>query len=252
MTQSLTSISNIKLIRRCGRVLIGVFVIFVIANMFPLSLRSSGWGFGLSNNIVDSASLALVGLGLLRYSVWLDLQAIRALDSNPQISLSPSETQNKSDKSKKIEIANHVKTESKIRRLALVGAIGLVLLATWQMPLFLMGIDMITDQNVSVSSRTDGQVKEVEQRIQGAPDQVIDAEWKKFQATLAPTFSTADLDTASKRKQLLKALKTKSQQEQLGIEQQVSGARWNLTRNALRVFLIAITYAWGFYGINKL
>ena len=252
MTQSLTSISNIKLIRRCGRVLIGVFVLFVATNIFPLHPKSPDWGFGLSNNIVDAAALALVGMGLLRYSAWLDLQAVNALVSNPQISLSPSEIDNRYDNPRRIAIANSMKTESKIRRLALVGAMGLALLAAWQIPLFLMGIDIITDQNVSVSSRTDGQFKEVEQRIQGAPDQVIDAEWKKLQAALAPTISTADLDTAAKRKQLLTAFKTKSQQARLGIDQQVSGARWNLIRNALRVFLVAITYAWGFYGINKL
>lgn len=252
MTQSIASISNIKLMRRCGRVLIGVFILFVATNIFPLNLRSPDWGLSLSNIIVDSAALALVGICLLRYSVWLDLQAIKASDTNPQILLSSSETQNRSANSKKKEKANQNKIEFKIRRLALVGAIGLVLLAAWQIVLFLTGIDIITDQNMSVSSRSDRQVKEVEQRIQGAPDQVIDAEWKKFQATLAPTFSTAELNTAAKRKQLLKDFKTKSQQARLGIEQQVSGARWNLTLNTLRVFLIAITYAWGFYGINKL
>ena len=252
MTQSFTSISNIKLIRRCGRVLIGVFVLFVATNIFPLNLKSPDWGFGLSNNIVDSAALALVGIGLLRYSAWLDLQAIKESGSNSQITVNTSENQKRLDNSEKIAIANQIKTEYKIRRLALVGAISLVLLAAWQIPLFLMGINLITDQNVSVSNRSVSQYNDVEQRIQSAPNQMIDAEWKKFQATLAPTLSTADLDTAAKRKQILKALKTQSQQSRLGIEQQVSGARWNLMRNAMRAFLIAITYAWGFYGINKL
>ncbi len=252
MTQSIASISNINLMRRSGRVLIGVFLLFVATNIFPLNLRSPDWGIGLSNIIVNSAALALVGICLLRYSVWLDLQVIKESGGIPQSSPSPSEIPRRSDNSKKKAIANQNKSEFKIRRLALVGAIGLVLLATGQIPLFLTGIDIITDQNMSVSSRSDRQVKEVEQRIQGAPDQVIDAEWKKFQATLAPTFSTPEPNTAAKRKQLLKDFKTKSQQARLGIEQQVLAARWNLTLNTLRVFLVAITYAWGFYGVNKL
>lgn len=252
MTQSITSFSNIKLIRRCGRVLIGVFVLVVATNIFPLNLRSPDWGLGLSNNIVNSASLALVGMCLLRYSAWLDLKAITESGTNPQILLSTTEKQERSGSSKNKALANQAKTESKIKRLALVGAISLVLLATWQAVLLLTGTEKITAESSSVSSRSDNQVKEVEQRIQGAPDQVIDAEWKKFQATLAPTLFTAELDTPAKRKQLLTDLKAKSQQARLSIEQQVSGARWNLARNALRVFLMAIIYAWGFYGLHKL
>ena len=97
-----------------------------------------------------------------------------------------------------------------------------------------------------------GALKEVEKKIQGAPDQVIDAEWKKFQAPLAPTSFTAELDTEAKRKQLLRGFKAKSQQARLSIDQQVSGATWNLASNTFRVFLMAMTYAWGFYGIHKL
>lgn len=81
---------------------------------------------------------------------------------------------------------------------------------------------------------------------------MIDAEWKKFQGTLAPTSLMAELDTEAKRKQLLRGFKAKSQQERLSIEQQVSGASWNLARNTIRVFLMALTYAWGFYGVHKL
>lgn len=209
MTQSSNSFGNVKLIRRCGRVLIGVFILAVASNIFPLNLRSPDWGFGLSNSIVNSASLALVGMCLLRYSAWLDLQALTESGANPQILLYTTEELERSGNSEDIAIANQIKTEFNIKRLAIVGAISLVLMATWQALLVLAATERITAESSSVISGSDKQVQEVEQRIQGAPDQVIDAEWKKFQANLAPSLFTTELDTAAKRKELFEDLKKK-------------------------------------------
>jgi hypothetical protein len=250
MTQAITAFSNIKLIRRCGRVLLGVFLLVVTTNIFPLKLSSPDWGFGLSNNIVNSAFLALVGMCLLRYSARLELQLLAEARTNSQNLLSTTEKPNRSANSKNKALASQAKT--RVKQLALVGAISLVLLSVWQAVLFVQGSNAITAKSVSVSNQSDNQIKEVEKKIQGAPDQVIDAEWKKFQATLAPTSFTAELDTEAKRKQLLRGFKAKSQQARLSIDQQVSGATWNLASNTFRVFLMAMTYAWGFYGIHKL
>lgn len=162
MTQSITAFSNIRLIRRCGRVLIGVFLLVVITNIFPLKLSSPDWGLGLSSNIVNSASLALVGMCLLRYSAWLDLQLIAEAKTNSQILLSTTEKQDRSANSKNKAIASQAKTG--IKRLALVGAISLVLLSAWQAVLFVQGTNAITEQSVSVSSRSDNQIKEVEKK----------------------------------------------------------------------------------------
>jgi hypothetical protein len=251
MTQSITSPSSIKLIRRCGRVLIGVFVIAVTTSIFPLNLRSPDWGLGLSSNIVNSASLALVGAGLLRYSAFLELQALTEKDANPQIFHGSSGKESK-DSFKKKALAKQKKIDFGIRRLALAGAISLLLLAAWQMILFFNGIDMITAQSLSASTRAEKQIEEVDLRIQIAPDQVIDAEWKKLQPTLPATSLTTDLDAATKRKQLLKEVKAQSQQARVTFQQKVAGSRFNLANNALRSFLMAIIYAWGFYGLHKL
>jgi hypothetical protein len=233
-------------------VLIGVFVLVVTTNIFPLNLRSPDWGLGLSSIIVNSASLALVGVGLLRYSAFLELQALTETDANPQIFYGTSGKQESSDSFKSKALAKLNKIEFGIRRLALAGAIGLLLLATWQAILFFNGINMITAQSFSASRRSEKQIEEVELRIQSAPDQVIDAEWKKLQPTWPPTSLTTDLDAATKRKQLLKEVKAQSQQARVTFEQKVAGSRWNLANNALRFFLMAIIYAWGFYGLHKL
>jgi hypothetical protein len=252
MSQSITSFISIKLIRRCGRVLIAVFVIFIAGNLFPLNLGSPEWGFDLSSKIVNSASLALVGMCLLRYSVWLDFQALTQSGTNPQISLSTSEKKERQANSSNREIAKLINTQSKIRRLALVGAISLVLLAVFQVLVFIRGASLITAQGLSASNQTDKQIKEVESKILTAPDQVIDSEWSKFQAASVPGLFAPGLDTAAKRKQLDTAFKQRSKESSLRIKQQISDARWNLARNAFRVFLMAITYAWGLYGVVKL
>ena len=252
MTQSIISFGNAKLVRHCGRVLIGVFVLAATANIFPLNLRSPDWGLGLANNIVNSTSLALVGVGLLRFSTFLELQALSKLDVNPQFFSGSPERNKTSDSLTKKTIGKLNKLNFRIKRLALAGAISLLLLATWQPILFLTGNDLITAQSLYVSKQSEKQVEEAGLKIQSAPDQVIDAEWKKSQPSWPPTSLTTDLDTATKRKQLLKELEAQNRKARVTFNQKVAGARFNIASNALRFFLMAVMYVWGFYGLHKL
>ena len=236
MIQSTSQLNLIKLIRRTGRVLFVVFVFAVAFNFLPLNLGSPDWGLGISNTIVSSASLAIVGVALLRVSSHLHLQVHSQETSNPKGS----------------RLIALKKSELGIRRLALVGTISLLLLAGWQAILFARGMELITAKGAATSSQAQQQIKAVESRIKSAPDAVIEAEWTKLQASLPPAFFKADLDASARRKELLSSVGARSEQFRVDLNRQTSAAAWNLGRNALRICLMAIAYAWGFYGLHKL
>ena len=175
MIQSAPQLNLIKLIRRIVRVLLAVFVFAVAFNFLPLALGSPDWGLGISNTIVSSASLALVGVGLLRFSTYLQIQAHNHDSSNPKGS----------------KLIVFKKSELGILRLALAGTISLLLLASWQAILFANGMELIIAKGAATSSQAQEQIKSVESRIKSAPDAVIEAEWTKLQASLPPAFFKA-------------------------------------------------------------
>ncbi len=236
MSQNRLPLGGIRLIRRIGRVLVAVFVFAVAFNLLPLNLGSPDWGLGISNTIISSASLALVGVALLRVSGYLQLQVHSQETPNP----------------KGPRLIGLKKSELGIRRLALAGTISLLLLAGWQAILFAKGMELITAKGAATSSQAQEQIKAVETRIKSAPDAVIEAEWTKLQASLPPAFFKPELDAPARRKELLSSVEARSAQFRVDLNRQTSAAAWNLGRNALRICLMAIAYAWGFYGLHKL
>ena len=236
MSQNRLPLGGIRLIRRIGRVLLAVFIFAVAFNFLPLNLGSPDWGLGISNTIVSSSSLALVGVALLRVSGYLQLQVHSQETSNP----------------KGPRLIALKKSELGIRRLALAGTISLLLLAGWQAILFAKGMELITAKGAATSSQAQEQIKAVESKIKSAPDAVIEAEWTKLQASLPPAFFKAELDAPARRKELLSSVEARSAQFRVDLNRQTSAAAWNLGRNALRICLMAIAYAWGFYGLQKL
>ena len=236
MSQNRLPLGGIRLIRRIGRVLLAVFVFVVAFNFLPLNLGSPDWGLGISNTLVSSASLALVGVALLRVSAYLQLRVHSQETSNP----------------KGPRLIALKKSELGIRRLALAGTISLLLLAGWQAILFAKGMELITAKGAATSSQAQEQIKAVESTIKSAPDAVIEAEWSKLQASLPPAFFKAELDAPSRRKELLSSVGARSEQFRVDLNRQTSAAAWNLGRNAMRICFMAIAYAWGFYGLHKL
>ena len=236
MSQNRLPLGGIRLIRRIGRVLLVVFIFAVAFNFLPLNLGSPDWGLGVSNTVVSSASLALVGVALLRVSAYLQLRVHSQETSNP----------------KGPRLIALKKSELGIRRLALAGTISLLLLAGWQAILFAKGMELITAKGAATSSKAQEQIKAVEAKINSAPDAVIEAEWTKFQASLPPAFFKAELDAPARRKELLSSVGARSEQFRVDLNRQTSAAAWNLGRNAMRICFMAIAYAWGFYGLQKL
>ncbi len=225
----------IRLVRRLGWVLLVVFVLAVALNLLPLNLGSPNWGIGVANLIVGSAGLALVGMGLLRMAAFLELQAFANHPANAPGS----------------RLVRLKKAERFIRRLALVGTVSLLLLAAWQAILFGQGFELIRAKGDSASGQSEQQIRAIQSRINTAPDQIIESEWQKFQEALPSTLLQPDRDPASKRKELAASVDARSQQLRVALNRQVSAAGWTLGRNTLRISLMAVVFAWGFYGLYK-
>lgn len=226
----------ILLVRRLGWVLLLVFVLAVALNLLPLNLGSPDWGIGVANLIVGSAGLALVGVGLLRLAAFLELQAFTNRPANAPGS----------------RLVRLKKAERFIRRLALVGTVSLLLLAAWQAILFGQGFELIRAKGDSASGQSEQQIRAIQSRIKTAPDQIIESEWKKLQEALPSTVLQPDRDPATKRKELTASVDARSQQLRVSLNRQVSAAGWTLGRNTLRISLMAVVFAWGFYGLHKL
>ena len=225
----------IRLVRRLGWVLLVVFVLAVVLNLLPLNLGSPDWGIGVANLIVGSAGLALVGVGLLRMAAFLELQAFSNHPANAPGS----------------RLVRLKKAERFIRRLARVGTVSLLLLAAWQAILFAKGIELIRAKGDSASGQSEQQIRAVQSRINTASDQIIESEWQKFQLALPSTLRQPDRDAVTKRKELAASVDARSQQLRVALNRQVSAAGWTLGRNTLRISLMAVVFAWGFYGLYK-
>ena len=132
---------NAKLVRNCGLVLIGVFLVTIVAILLPLDLSSANWGLQLSTLVVDAASLPLVGLLLLRYGAHLDAESAKAValqmeGENDAIAADPDPD-----------------PIHGLRNFAFAGFVSLLLLAVWQFFLFFSSVDLYDIQNLSVSTQ---------------------------------------------------------------------------------------------------
>jgi hypothetical protein len=113
----------------CGKILILVFLIIVIATVLPLNPRSVEWGTQLASQIVNAAFLPLIGVALLR--------AGSLLQPWPQPS---------SDPSLAMRLARRRHTALQFSRR---GVVSLSLLAVWHVPLFLGSVTLIDQRNAA-------------------------------------------------------------------------------------------------------
>jgi hypothetical protein len=251
---------NAKILRNCGRALLGVFVVTVVAVLFPLNLEAPGWGLRLSTLIVDAASLPLVGLLLMRYATHLDAESAKALRLQelaavPASSAFADEVEPfdpfEEDK-KMMRLAAVVDPLKGVRQLAFKGFILLTLLAIWQFFLAFSSLNAITYQNLELSKQIDARFQGVEQNIKGAPQEEITKAWSQSQPKDNLGLSTLNPNPAAQRVEILKNVKEQKLKAYENLQSQTSTTQFNLARDIMRIMLTAIIYAWGFYGIAKL
>lgn len=243
-----------KLIRNCGRALLGVFVVTVLAVLFPLNLQAPGWGQRLSTLIVDAASLPLVGLLLMRYAAHLDAESAKGL--RPQELATGSSTpgfEGEEELFEAFEKDEEMRQSTNgIRQLAFGGFILLILLAIWQFFIASSSLNTITDQDLELLKQIDTRFQGIEQNIKVAPQEEISKLWSKSQPKNDLGPSTSNPNSATQRGEILQNVKGQKLKAIYNLQTKTSSAQFNLVRNIIRVMLMSIIYAWGFYGIAKL
>jgi hypothetical protein len=231
---------NAKLVRNCGLVLIGVFLVTIVAILLPLDLSSANWGLQLSTLVVDAASLPLVGLLLLRYGAHLDAESAKAValqmeGENDAIAADPDPD-----------------PIHGLRNFAFAGFVSLLLLVVWQFFLFFSSVDLFDIQNLSVSTQIDERFGALERQINTAPPEEITKSWSQFQKVEDLATSKSKGDPAAQRSEMLKKVKQQKIEAFNELKDKKSKQLSNLVRGILRVALMSMIYAWGFYGIAKL
>jgi hypothetical protein len=232
--------------RITGRALLYAFIATIAAALFPLELGSPDWGRRLSTLIVDASSLPLVGLALLRYAASLELNAAaensedgpdRSDPAGPQFDprgLVPSPA------------------ERTVHRLAQAGFIGLLLLAIWQVLLWFGALNLIDGQDLDRFNQVQAQSKALEQRLKEAPAAALEQAWRQAQGSSAPSLDSPVPTPLVQRQDILARLKAEQAKAVESGSEAVNRARFGLTRDSLRIILMAVIYAWAFYGIARL
>ena len=251
---------NSKLLRTCGRALLGVFVVTVLAVLFPLNLQAPGWGLRLSTLIVDAASLPLVGLLLMRYAAHLEVESANsvrlqklATGSSAPVAGGEGEPLNPfEDNQEMMRLAAAGARLKRVRQLANKGLILFILLTFWQFFLAFSNLDSITFQNQELSKQVEARFQGIEQNIKDAPQEEISRTWSQSKLKDNYGLSTIKPNPAAQRDEVLKYVRGQKLQAYQNLQVQSSTAQFNLGRNIIRIILMATIYAWAFYGIAKL
>ena len=251
---------NAKLLRTCGRALLAAFVITVVAVLFPLNLAEPSWGLRLSTMVVNSASLPLVGLLLMRYAAHLDAESANALLLKELVTESSAhgfEGEEEpfdpfEEEKKMMQLARIAAPMEGLRRLAFQGFILLILLAIWQFVLAFASLDRISYQNLELSQQIEARFQAVEGNIKTAPGEAISKAWIESQPKGTTSPSLSEPGIAAQKNDILKNVKAQKLQASQNLEAQSSTAQFNLAKDIIRIILMAIIYAWGFYGIARL
>jgi hypothetical protein len=249
---------NATSIRNCGRALLGVFVITVIGVLLPLDLKSPGWGIRLSTIVIDAASLPLVGLLLMRYAVHLEVESANAFqqqetqtDSNWS-ALDDEEPFDPLEADDELSRLTATDPYKGVRKLAFIGFTLLILLAIWQFFLAMRSLDLIDRQDITIYRQIDARFENIEKNISNAPPEAIAKAWGQSQNLESPGIPTSQKDSLSQRREILNQIEGQKLQAYENLVSQKSKNQFNLSRDIVRVILMAIIYGWAFYGISKL
>ncbi|TVS07237.1 MAG: hypothetical protein EA413_01385 [Cyanobium sp. PLM2.Bin73] len=199
-----------------------VFLITVVASSLPLQLTNPAWGSGLSRLIVDAASLPLVGLCLIRYSVHL-----QSLNPNVQ-----------EDRLRRVKL--------RISRVAGAGSIALALLAVWQVALFAQALPGLERQFSAARGEVTQRSDAVLQALSGALPEQIQQGWEQLQRVSPQASPLMAPSIEEQREELRSRAQAESKEAFTTLKQQAGAARFQLGRDLLRVLLVALIYAWAF------
>ncbi len=220
-----------KLARVCGLTLLLVFAISVFFAVFPLNLRSPLWGSQLSSRIIDSASLALVGISLLGGADVIE--------------------QNSKDSARNPRRGRSARQFAFVMRLCRIGVISLALLAIWQLPLLLGNTIQINQSSLTQSGRISPALAKAEQFLRQASAAELDKPWQQFIASGAPGLKQPANGIEQKREVLLATIKSNQRQVERTLKSQVDQARLAVVRDSLRRIALCMIYGSGFFLLRR-
>lgn len=220
-----------KLARVCGLTLLLVFVISVFFAVFPLNLRSPLWGSQLSSRIIDSASIALVGVTLLGGAAVIE--------------------KNSEDSARDPRRARSTRQCASVMRLCRIGVISLVLLAIWQLALLLGNTIQINQSNLSRSGRIAPALAKAEQFLRQASAAELDRPWQQFIASGAPGLKQPVNGVEQKREVLLATIKSNQRQVERTLKSQADQARLAVVRDSIRRLALCLIYGSGFFLLGR-
>lgn len=217
--------------RVCGRSIILAFLVILIASLFPISIRSSVWGNQVSNRILDAGVLPMLGVTLLRTACFLE----SGVDSRRD----------------PVAAKRLLRQREAARRLIRLGMTSLLLLAIWQLPLFIDSLNLVDQQRTFESRQLSEKLTTAEQALRQAPHSMLDETWKQFVASGLSSSGKIIRDREQQRKALLERIRIQRQQANLGVSQRGTQARFALVRNLARNLLLCGVYITGYWGLGK-
>lgn len=204
-----------------------VFLITVLATAIPFQITSLAWGINLSTRVVDAGSLALVGLCLVRYGDHVQSQSATSGQFSP------------------------LRFKRLCRLLAIAGSSTLILLAIWQVPLFLTALQGIDRQAAVASTQAVHRFDAIAEALRQASPAQIAQGWEQLKRQSAQAPQLGEQSTASQREQLLGRAEEESQNQLMNLREQAASARFQLGRDRLRVALVALVYSGAFLTLRR-
>lgn len=211
--------------------------------------------------IVDTATLPLVGLLLLRAAGPRQIDPVEedaAQEADPN-ALEPVENSIRQPSAQPSPEAPGpaVPLPAKLQALpqgldlAWIGAIALVLLAIWQLPLGVAALDRI-DQTVNRNDREllARRARSEEQLRQADRNQIL-SNWQQLEASQPPGLRQNQATPEDRRQQLQMRLRTNVDQALLRNRSWGMEARRSLGRERLRVLLLSLIYSWALVGLSR-
>lgn len=215
----------------CGKTLILVFLISVIAALLPFNPRSVEWGTQFATRIIDAAFLPLIGVACLRVGSLLPPRPEAMVDS---------------------DLASQLwRRRQSAVQLARRGVMSLSLLAVWHVPLLMGSISLIDQRSAANAEALSSSLQREEQAIQRATAPVIESRWLALQraddADLPPGATTPE----QRRQLMIERLRARQQLAGPMASSQGNAARWSLLRHALRSLALCLAYIAGFHALAR-
>ncbi|QVL52081.1 MAG: hypothetical protein KFB97_11410 [Cyanobium sp. M30B3] len=138
-----------------------------------------------------------------------------------------------------------------VRRMAIAGALGMLLLAPLQVVIFIRGAAALDLEFTKATLQQRQQFEQLETALRDAPAERLRQGWLQLKR-LDPASAPATLPAPAAQLDDLIAEANRNRDSSLqSLRSQASGARFALGRDSLRVLLASLVYGWAFWAFFR-